>query len=154
MRKWSFTKCIFLLVIGGDELAARLVRLKAHQLRWSTFLLLLTEVIVYVFLENLSKAVRAYISLETLSSPSKSPEWTPLSDRCDAISRANASRAFIVLIEVDGERGFRLPAKPGVRHLQRSRKLLWINALLMVVVAICSAVIVAKYFPQDHCKSR
>lgn len=130
MRKWSFTKCIFLLVIGGDELAARLVRLKAHQLRWSTFLLLLTEVIVYVFLENLSKA------------------------QCDAISRANASRAFIVLIEVDGERGFRLPAKPGVRHLQRSRKLLWINALLMVVVAICSAVIVAKYFPQDHCKSR
>ncbi|EJD40274.1 hypothetical protein AURDEDRAFT_170653 [Auricularia subglabra TFB-10046 SS5] len=40
MRKWSFTKFIFLLM------------------RWSTFGLLLTEVVVYVFLEDLSKDVR------------------------------------------------------------------------------------------------
>ncbi|EJD40281.1 hypothetical protein AURDEDRAFT_187064 [Auricularia subglabra TFB-10046 SS5] len=110
MRKWSFTKVIFLLM------------------RWTTFGLLLTEVIVYVFLENLSKS--------SFNDPCSHQQ-------CDAFSWGSAIATVIVLLEVE----IVLQLRIFVMY-QRSRKILLINGVLCTIVVVCAAIVIAMYFPQ------
>ncbi|EJD40831.1 hypothetical protein AURDEDRAFT_170023 [Auricularia subglabra TFB-10046 SS5] len=102
-RDWAFTKGLYLMM------------------RWSTFGLLWTEIIFYVFLHNVRHS------------------------KCDAYSWAMATATFIVVLEVEVVLQLRIYAM-----FERSRRILWVNATLCALQVLCAAVIVAKNYSQAH----
>ncbi|EJD40830.1 hypothetical protein AURDEDRAFT_186801 [Auricularia subglabra TFB-10046 SS5] len=102
-RKWTFTTVLFLLM------------------RWSTLLLLLNQVVFFVFLENVSKS------------------------SCDALSWGTAIATAVVLLEVEIVLQLRIYAM-----YERSRRILWINACLCGMECLCAALIIAKYFSRAN----